>query len=195
MLLKRTVVILITAALICSTALFAQQKCEELANWQTSAKKKLTIKGRSEWSIGSSEIRTSSGCMRFSAFLNSPELKSLQLRIDGSQRTFKRDGHVVDEYPDQVELVVEIWSCFDADGTLSPIPAEADQLRFKVGWVGSHSRESVNAEYTREAWTELSPAHRWYRMTLPTKGVRLSQPMEVSFESANLTEKCVSGQL
>ena len=76
MLLNRRSAILMVATLICSMTLFAQQQCQEMASLQTSPKKKLTVKDLTEWSIGSSEIRTPSGCMRMSAFLNSEELST-----------------------------------------------------------------------------------------------------------------------
>jgi hypothetical protein len=193
MLLRRAVATTICALIACFTVVFAQDRCEQLFAIPGSPKKKM-IDGRSEWPIGSSELKTSSGCMRLSASLNSPEMKSLQLTIDGPQRIFRRGGQVVDEYPDQVELVVEIWSCFETDGSLSRMPPEVDHLHFKFGSAGNHP-VGVNADFTREAWTELSPAHRWYRMTIPTKGLNLSQTIEIHFGSVDLPESCLSGRL
>jgi hypothetical protein len=148
-------------------------------------------------------------CVSFDADLSSPFFDGL-VRIDKQDHVeFQKNGSTIsDSYPDSVVLEVEpvVRKCppwetkFGLFGmsTQSAIPQEFLNLRFHLRWTGSETRDLPNlpSELLTEPWTELRPPEKFYRLTVPTKGVRLTDTLEIQILSDSGEQiACISGHI
>ena len=80
----------------------------------------------------------------------------------------------------------------------SPLPPELLGLRFRVKWAGSSIRDlgEVEPEIVSEPWTELRAPEKVYRVEIPSKGVPLSDSLEVRIlTKAGNQIGCISGHI
>jgi hypothetical protein len=84
-----------------------------------------------------------------------------------------------------------------ATSTLPVLP-ELLGLRFRVRWTGSstHDLGEVEPELLTEPWPELRPPERFHRMQIPSKGVPLSDSLEIRIlTKAGNQIGCISGHI
>jgi len=184
--------------LIATSTLEAQIDCVQLDKLTSSNRIQRLTFGRTV-QVGFHEIKTDSSCMIVTAEIQSEQLNQLEKTMKGEVVTFRRNGEMVADYPDEVELLVTLSPCFDTTSSFryGQMPNNVDRLNFKIGWSGSSKKEpqAVVAQAAREQWTELTPPARWYRIILPTKNIPLTETIEVHFDSDGEPDACVNGRL
>jgi len=160
-----------------------------------------------EAELGFTAYRQLNKCTLFDAGLWGEFFKGLE-RIDTPDGTqFRKSGQVVSEFPDDVVLEVSTKIDDCAPGPLwvlpmitsaSPIPPELFGLRFRVRWASSATRDlgEPQSEFFTEPWPELGAPEKFYRIQIPSKGVRVTDDLEIRIlTSAGNQIGCISGHI
>ena len=160
-----------------------------------------------EAEIGFTAYRQLNKCMLFDAGLWGGFFKRLERSDTPNGTQFRKSGQVVSEFPDEVllEVITKIDEC--ASGSLwiipiltsiNPLPLELLGLRFRLRWTGSstHDLGEVEPELRTEPWPELSRPERYYAMEIPSKGVPLTDSLEIRIlTKAGNQIGCISGHI
>jgi hypothetical protein len=160
-----------------------------------------------EAELGFTAYRQLDACFLFDAGLWGGFFKGLERSDTAKGPQFRKSGQVVSGFPDDVvlEVVTKVGDC--APGSLSilslitsvsPLPPELLGLRFRVKWTGSSIRDlgEVQAEPRTEPWPELRKPERFYRIEIPSKGVLLTDNLEIRIlTKAGNQIGCISGHM
>jgi hypothetical protein len=158
--------------------------------------------------LGETVFQQLGRCVEFSADVSSPFFNGLERTGKPDHFEFHKNGSSISNYPDSVVLEVEpvIRQCLPWASALGPfgtsrasvLPQEFLDLRFHLKWTGSETRDLPNlaSELLTEPWTELRPPEKFYRLTVPTKGVLLTDTLEIQILSSSGEQiACITGHI
>ena len=143
----------------------------------------------------------------FDAGLSGEFFKHLE-QIDTPKGTvFRRNAQIVSEFADSLDLDIEpalngglpSVPVFTPMATpAGPRPPEFTELRFHIKWTGSSIRDlgEVPSELLSEPWPELRRPVKWYRLQIPSKGVPITDNLEIRIlTNAGDQIGCISGHI
>ncbi len=146
-------------------------------------------------------------CTSFEAVLLGEFLVGLE-RSDTPMGTgFRKSGQLISEFPDNVLLNVtpRISECDPESLSIMPtraleirLPPDLMELRFRISWTGSTARAlgELESDYFVEPSSDLRPPERFYRIEVPSKGVPLTDNLEVRILSkAGSQIGCIGGHI
>jgi hypothetical protein len=165
------------------------------------------VKSEGGAALGLTAYRQFNRCIVFDAGLTGEFFEGLE-RSDTSQGTlYRKSGRPVLEFSDELVLEISphVFECgvrdslvLPTENWLSPLPPEYLELRFHLRWTGSSLRDlgEVPSERVPEIWSELRPPKWLYRLQIPSKGVPVTDSLEVRILTRTGTQiGCIRGNI
>lgn len=171
-----------------AAALAAKTDCE--ATLPMSASKSQLEKSRKYLhgtTLGTATFERITRCVSYGTVLSGDFFKDLERTEKSGRAEFRKKDRTVTAYTGDLVLEVGLHHGFCAEEigdwvpTASPQPEAAQDLRFKVRWMGAQQKgpAEVQSVFLVEPWREWNDAEAFYRMTIPADGVPLSDDLEV----------------
>ncbi len=137
--------------------------------------------------LGIATLARITRCVSYNAVLSGEFFNDLERTEKHGQFQFHRRDQTVTAYSG--DLVLEIGLLHghcaaqigDWVSTGPPLPEAAQDLRFKVRWLGDQPKDlgEVPSEFLVEPWREWTEPEASYRMTIPASGIPLGDDLEV----------------
>jgi len=194
----------IDSALMLASGSALMNKCASL-RWPSRAQGPSKIDTGAN--LGFTEYRQLNKGTFFDAGLSGEFFKELE-RVDTPGGSgFRRNGQIVSEFGDYVDLDIEpaVSGCLPSVPLFTPMapppcppPTESTELRFHIKWTGSSIRDlgEVPSELLSEPWPELRRPVKWYRLQIPSKGVPITDNLEIRIlNNAGDQIGCISGHI
>jgi hypothetical protein len=160
-----------------------------------------------EAELGFTAYRQLNTCVLFDAGFWGEFFKGFERSDTPNGTQFRKSGQVVSQFPDTVvlEVTTKVDDCAPRSlwiipivTSASPLPPELLGLRFRLRWTGSSTKDlgEVGPELLTEPWPELAQPERFYRMQIPSKGVPLTDNLEIRIlTKAGNQIGCISGHI
>ncbi|MFZ0860601.1 MAG: hypothetical protein WCA27_12060 [Candidatus Sulfotelmatobacter sp.] len=141
--------------------------------------------------LGMARLERITRCVSYGAILSGDFFKNLERTEKSGQAKFHKNGQTVIAYAGEVVLEIGLHHSFcwaeigDWVATGPPSPEAAQDLRFKVRWLGEQQKDlgEVQSEFLVEPWREQMEPDAFYRMQIPAQDIPLTADLEVQILS------------